>query len=59
MKPIVEKVRRFLVSEDGPTSVEYAVMLVLIVAIAAMPISCTGRISQKIFSTVANALGVH
>ena len=28
-----QKILRFLVSEDGPTSVEYAVLLALIVAV--------------------------
>ena len=31
MKSLAKKVQRFLVSEDGPTAVEYAVMLALIV----------------------------
>jgi len=31
MKNLALKVQRFLVSEDGPTAVEYAVMLALIV----------------------------
>ena len=30
MKSLAQKVQRFLVSEDGPTAVEYAVMLALI-----------------------------
>jgi pilus assembly protein Flp/PilA len=59
MNAIWDKVRRFLASEDGPTTVEYAIMLTLIVAVAAMPINCTGRMSQKVFSSVTKALGVH
>ena len=34
MKSLAVKVQRFLVSEDGPTAVEYAVMLALIVIVA-------------------------
>jgi pilus assembly protein Flp/PilA len=59
MKRFAGKVGRFLLSDDGPTSVEYAVMLVLIVAVAAMPVSCTGRMSQTVFNNVAKALGIH
>ena len=33
MKLFAQKVQRFLVSEDGPTAVEYAVMLALIVIV--------------------------
>ena len=31
MKSLPQKIRRFIASEDGPTAVEYAVMLALIV----------------------------
>jgi pilus assembly protein Flp/PilA len=33
MKQFASSVKRFLVSEDGPTAVEYAVMLALIVVV--------------------------
>ena len=33
MKLFAKKVQRFLASEDGPTAVEYAVMLALIVIV--------------------------
>jgi len=31
MKTLMNRVRRFMASEDGPTAVEYAVMLALII----------------------------
>ena len=34
MKSFAKKLQRFLASEDGPTAVEYAVMLALIVIVA-------------------------
>lgn len=40
MNAITKKVRHFLVSEDGPTAVEYAVMLALIL------VACIGIVSQ-------------
>ena len=33
MSQILHGVKRFLVSEDGPTAVEYAVMLALIIVV--------------------------
>ena len=33
MKNFAKKIERFLVSEDGPTAVDYAVMLALIVIV--------------------------
>jgi len=34
MMNFLNKTRRFLVSEDGPTAVEYAVMLALIIVVS-------------------------
>ncbi len=42
MKLFAKKVRRFLVSEDGPTAVEYAVMLALIVGMCLAASSSVG-----------------
>ena len=45
MQLITNKIKRFLVSEDGPTAVEYAVMLALIVIVCltAIPPSALSR----------------
>ena len=51
------KVRRFLVSEDGPTAVEYAVMLALIVVICLTAIRSIGTNANATFETVAGELG--
>ena len=42
MKSLAKKVQRFLVSEDGPTAVEYAVMLALIVIVCLAAIQAIG-----------------
>ncbi len=34
MQVLTSKIRRFLASEDGPTAVEYAVMLALVIVAA-------------------------
>ena len=56
MKGFVNKVCRFLVSEDGPTAVEYAVMLALIIIVCLVAISQIGTNANATFSTVAGQL---
>ena len=57
MKSLAKKVQRFLVSEDGPTAVEYAVMLALIVIVCLTAISSIGTQTSSTFNTVAQSLG--
>ena len=56
MKPLLNKVRYFLESEDGPTAVEYAVMLSLIVVVCLNAITTIGTRANSVFSKVANSL---
>ncbi len=53
MKSLALKLRRFLVSEDGPTAVEYAVMLALIVIVCLTAISSIGTKASSTFDKVA------
>ncbi len=57
MKPILQQIRRFLVSEDGPTAVEYAVMLALIVVVCLTAISAVGNNASSTFNKVAGSMG--
>ena len=57
MKSLTLKVHRFLVSEDGPTAVEYAVMLALIVIVCLTAIRSVGTNANTTFQNIANALG--
>jgi pilus assembly protein Flp/PilA len=57
MKSLALKVRRFLVSEDGPTAVEYAVMLALIIIVCLTAISTIGTNANTTFTNVATELG--
>jgi len=57
MKSLVKKVQRFLVSEDGPTAVEYAVMLALIVIVCLTAITAIGNNANTTFQNVADQLG--
>jgi len=56
MKLLAKKVHRFLVSEDGPTAVEYAVMLALIVIVCLTAIQAIGTNASSTFRDVANSL---
>ncbi len=56
MKSFALSVRRFLVSEDGPTAVEYAVMLALIVIVCLAAIGSIGTNAKTTFNNVANSL---
>ena len=46
-------VRKFLQNEDGPTAVEMAVMLALIVIVCLVAITSIGTETNKVFSNVA------
>jgi pilus assembly protein Flp/PilA len=56
MKLLAKKMHRFLVSEDGPTAVEYAVMLALIVIVCLTAISSIGTNANDTFTDVANSI---
>ena len=53
MKNLALKVQRFLVSEDGPTAVEYAVMLALIIVVCLAAITTLGQNANTTFTKVA------
>ena len=54
MKKFAKKVQNFLVSEDGPTAVEYAVMLALIVIVCLTAIQAVGTNAANTFNNIAN-----
>ena len=56
MKFLAEKLHRFLVSEDGPTAVEYAVMLALIIIVCLTAINAVGTNAKTTFNNVANSI---
>ncbi len=56
MKSLAKKMQRFLTSEDGPTAVEYAVMLALIVIVCLTAIGSIGSKANTAFNTVATSL---
>lgn len=52
----VAPVVRFLKREDGPTAVEYAVMLALIIVVCIAAITTLGRNANGTFQAVGNAV---
>ncbi len=56
MVKFANSVKRFLVSEDGPTAVEYAVMLALIVIVCLTAIQAVGTNAAAKFNSAATAL---
>ncbi len=51
-----KKVQRFLVSEDGPTAVEYAVMLALIVIVCLTAITSLGTTAATKFNEIQSSV---
>jgi len=56
MRSIAKKMVSFLKKEDGPTAVEYAVMLALIVVVCIAAISALGANANKTFSKIGSAV---
>ena len=56
MTKFANSVKKFLVSEDGPTAVEYAVMLALIVVVCLAAVTAVGSSVNARFNKVSNSL---
>jgi len=53
MNRLQVRLKRFLQAEDGPTAVEYAVMLALIVVVCIAAITTLGTAANDVFSNVS------
>ncbi len=56
MKFLTQSVVNFLKREDGPTAVEYAVMLALIIVVCITAITALGTNANKTFTSVGTAI---
>ena len=56
MGRLIQSVRRFMRSDDGPTAVEYAVMLSLIVVVCLASVRAIGTNAKASFQNVANSI---
>ena len=57
MKLLAKRIQHFLVDEGGPTAVEYAVMLALIVVVCMTAITTIGENARDSFLDTGEALG--
>jgi len=57
MRKISQVLVNFLKNEDGPTAVEYAVMLALIIVVCIAAVTTLGTNAKNTFSSVANTIG--
>ena len=58
MRTLGQFVVNFLKAEDGPTAVEYAVMLALIIVVCITAITTLGSNANKTFASVGSAINV-
>jgi len=56
MKSALKSLVEFMKREDGPTAVEYAVMLALIVVVCIAAVTAIGTASSSTFSKVGSAV---
>ncbi len=56
MRKLGQAIVKFLKKEDGPTAVEYAVMLALIIVVCIAAIGVIGTRANSVFQKVANTL---
>jgi pilus assembly protein Flp/PilA len=55
MRTITKKLIQFVKKEDGPTAVEYAVMLALIIVVCIAAITTLGTNASQTFSSVSTS----
>jgi pilus assembly protein Flp/PilA len=56
MRQVCQLVGNFVKREDGPTAVEYAVMLALIIVVCLTAITTLGSNANSTFTTVGNKI---
>ena len=57
MRKFTQLVKNFLQAEDGPTAVEYAVMLALIVVVCIAAITALGSNANSTFTKISTTVG--
>jgi pilus assembly protein Flp/PilA len=53
MHSLTKRIVRFLKNEDGPTAVEYAIMLALIIVVSIASVTTLGKNANSTFSNIA------
>ena len=57
MQQWINRLRRFVRSEEGPTAVEYAVILALILLVCLASIRTFGTNTKTMFTNISNSVG--
>ncbi|HEX4592425.1 MAG TPA: Flp family type IVb pilin [Gemmataceae bacterium] len=57
MRQFAKNLVKFVKAEDGPTAVEYAVMLALIIVVSISAITTLGNKASSTFGSVASSIG--
>jgi pilus assembly protein Flp/PilA len=57
MRTLAKRLLEFVHNEDGPTAVEYAVMLALIIMVVFTAVQIIGKNSNSAFGTVGSSIG--
>ena len=57
MKVLINQMKYFLTSEDGPTATEYAVMLALIIVACITAVTALGTTLSAEFTELGTAIG--
>jgi pilus assembly protein Flp/PilA len=58
MRRVYALVIQFVKAEDGPTAVEYAVMLALIIVVCLVAIQILGKNTNSVFGNIGASMGV-
>jgi pilus assembly protein Flp/PilA len=59
MRPLWQSILAFLKNEEGPTAVEYAIMLALIIVVCVAAVQTLGTNAEGTFDRTTEALGGH
>ena len=57
MDKILKRIRNFISAEDGPTAVEYAMMLAMIIVVCLAAVRTLGTNAKTTFTNIANSIG--
>ena len=57
MQRVFASIQKFISDDDGPTAVEYAVMLALIIIVCLVSIQSLGTNAKTTFTNIGNSLG--
>ena len=56
LKKSLARVKKFLAEEDGPTAIEYMVMVSIVVLFCLMAINAVGNVTQSSFTSSSQAI---